>query len=276
MNSLIGAKLSIVTPKPQTTRKRVLGILTDEDSQIIFLDTPGMLKPRYELQKSMMNYVDDSLSSCDIIATMIDATKFSSVERCFPENFFETIKNIKKPKFLIINKVDSVIDKKEILPIINAFNALNIFDEFLPISALKSDSLDILIKIFKQYLPQSEFFYEPDLLSTQPERFFVSEIIRQNIFMSFSEEVPYSTEVIISEFKERQRGKWFISADIIVERPTQKAILIGAKGEKIKSLGEKSRSDIEEHLGMSIFLELFVKVRDNWRDNKSMLKNLGY
>ncbi len=155
-------------------------------------------------------------------------------------------------------------------------NKLGIFDEIIPISALKNQNTDAFINTLKKYLPESPFYYDPDMLSTQPEKFFVSELIREAVLSDYREEVPYSTEIQISEFRERSNGKWYISADIIVERKTQKMIIIGAKGDKIKSLGEKARRSIELHLQRPVYLELFVKVRDKWRNNKSMLKNLGY
>jgi len=155
-------------------------------------------------------------------------------------------------------------------------NKLGIFDEIIPISALKNQNTDAFINTLKKYLPESPFYYDPEMLSTQPEKFFVSELIREAVLSDYREEVPYSTEIQISEFRERINGKWYISADIIVERKTQKMIIIGAKGDKIKSLGEKARRSIELHLQRPVYLELFVKVRDKWRNNKSMLKNLGY
>ncbi len=276
MNALMGTKLSIVTPKPQTTRKRVLGIYTDEDTQIVFHDTPGILKPKYEMQKTMMEYVDDSMRDADVIAVLLDLDKCKEPANYFHPDFLTNLKNLNKPKLLILNKLDTKKDRKEVLPIIIPFNEMGIFDEIIPMSALKSNNIDTFIEVAKKYLPEGVFYYDPEMLSTQPQRFFVSEMIREHIFKSFGDEVPYSTEVNILEFKERESGKWFISADVIVERDSQKKIIIGKGGQKIKSIGEKARADIEEHLGLPIYLELFVKVRKDWRDKKGMLKSFGY
>lgn len=275
LNSILGDKLSIVTDKPQTTRKQVLGIRSDKNNQVIFLDTPGLLKPRYEMQRSMMRYVNDSLETADIITIIWDLEKdkdkFDLLDRRF-----EFLGKIKKPKILLLNKIDTYDNIKEILPIIAKASEKGIFDEIIPISAIKNASVDEYLEVLKKYLPESPFYYDPELLSTQSERFFVSELIRENIFKRFREEIPYSTEVSIVEFKEREEGKWFISADIIVEKGSQKGILIGKKGAKIKEIGEVSRKAIEEHLQMPVFLELFVKVREKWRDKPNMLKNMGY
>ncbi len=276
MNSIIGAKLSIITPKPQTTRKKVLGIYTENNSQIVFLDTPGILKPKYEMQKSMMGFVDSALQSSDVIAVILDVLRINLDKLAFPKIIQEALSQTKIPIILILNKVDLLEDKKVILPAMQYYNSLGLFKEVIPISALESDNTDALINVFLKYIPENEFYYDEDLLSIHPQKFFVSEIIRENIFMEFQEEIPYSSEVYIVEFRENKNGKWFISAEIIVERDTQKAIIIGKNGSKLKEVGEKSRLAIEEHLQQEIYLELFVKVRHKWRNNKSNLKFYGY
>jgi len=275
MNKIVGAKLSIVTPKPQTTRKKVLGIYTGESTQMVFLDTPGILKPRYEMQKSMMDYVDSAMDEADIIAVIVDVEKYAK-GKYFPLGFKSALKNLNKPKIAIINKIDTAADRKEILPVMGDLLTEEIFDEIVPISALNETNIAELISVLEERLPEGPFFYEADLISSQPERFFVAELIRERVFTLFEDEVPYSTEVNIIEFKERENGKWYISADIIVERDTQKRIIIGSKGEKIKEIGQSARLEIEEHVGLEIFLNLFVKVRKDWRDNKGMLKSFGY
>jgi len=276
LNSILGMKLSIVTPKPQTTRKKVLGIHNTENEQIIFLDTPGILKPKYEMQKSMMSYVNNSISDADILLVILDLGKYKSLDQYFDEIFLNYLKKSEKPKILAINKIDNFKDVKNVLPIIRDVSKLGIFNEIIPISALKNENIENLLKVLVKFLPDSEFYFDPDTLSIQNERFFVSELIRENVFKKYSQELPYSTEVHIAEFKEREKGKWYISAEIIVERKSQKIIIIGQKGEKLKSIGLKSREAIEEHLGKEIYLELFVKVRDNWRDNKNLLSSYGY
>lgn len=276
VNALLGAKLSIVTSKPQTTRKKVLGIFTSKNLQIIFLDTPGIVKPKYELHRSMMGYVDESIDDADMLLLLVDLDKYKDTETYFPDGLLEKLKNIAKPIVLVLNKIDLLKDVKEVLPIIAELSEMNIFSDFISVSALKEAQTEELIGIMEKYIPKSPFFYDPELLSTQPERFFVSEIIREHIFKYYKQEIPYSTEVNIAEFKERGKGKWYISADIIVERATQKGIMIGANGSKIKKVGEKARAEIEEHLEMPVFLELFVKVREKWRNDKNLLKSYGY
>lgn len=274
LNSLIGSKLSIITPKPQTTRKRVIGIYSVDDTQIVFIDTPGILKPRYEMQKIMMNYVHESVNESDLLLYLIDVKDL--MESDFPGYAIDLMKSFSNPKIIILNKVDLVKDKKQILPIMGKIIKLGLFTDVIPLSALENDNTDILINLIKKHIPEAPFYYDPELLSTQPQRFFVSELIRENIFNLFKDEIPYSTEVQIVEFKERSAGKWFISAEIYVERDSQKRIIIGAGGCKIKEIGEKSRMEIENHLELEVYLELFVKVRANWRDDKSRLSSMGY
>lgn len=276
MNSIIGTKLSIVTPKPQTTRKPVLGIYTTDEVQMVFFDTPGVLQPKYELQRTMMNYITEAISDADVVLVLVDVSEYKPGSDFFPKNFLKGLEQSGKPLILALNKIDLLKNVKNVLPIIEDFRKKEIFDEYIPMSALKETSVSELLKVIESKLPESPFFFDSEELSTQSERFFVSEIIREHIFRQFQQEVPYSTEVNILEFKERTKGKWYILADIIVERATQKAIIIGAKGSSIKRIGEKARKDIEEHLQMPVFLELFVKVRDKWRDDKNMLKSFGY
>lgn len=276
MNAILGIKLSIVTPKPQTTRKQVLGIHSDDTNQIVFIDTPGILNPKYEMQKFMMEYVASALESADAIIFIVDIKKYKAELDEHSLNFLQAADKTGKPIIAILNKIDLYEDVKNTLPIIKYYSELNIFSEIVPISALKQTYIDDLIATLAKYIPKNDFYFDADDVSTQNERFFVSEIIREQLFLSYSEEIPYSTEVIISQFREKAMGKWFIAADILVERKSQKIILIGRNGEKIKSVGEKARKSIEEHLEKPVYLELFVKVRDNWRNNKGMLKSLGY
>lgn len=276
MNSIIGEKLSIVTPKPQTTRKKVLGIHSTDDTQIVFFDTPGILKPRYEMHSAMMGYVEEALTSADVIMAIVDLERYEINKPYFHSSTLQSMKDSGKPVILVLNKVDTFEDKKSVLPIMSKFLAEGIFTEVVPISALESDNVPELVALITKYLPEHEFYYDPELISIQPQRFFVAEIIREHVFTNYEQELPYSTEVNIVEFKERETGKWYIHAEIVVERDTQKRIIIGEKGSGIKSLSESSRIDIERHLDMDIYLELFVKVREKWRNNKNMLKGFGY
>ncbi|MBI5326115.1 MAG: GTPase Era [Ignavibacteriae bacterium] len=276
INAILKTKLSIVTPKPQTTRKNILGILSSDNSQIIFVDTPGFIKPRYELQKSLVNNIIESVQGTDLILVLFEVSDKEKIEFFKTSDLFKLIKEQNKPVFLLITKIDQLKDIKEVLPMIAEFNQLILFKEIIPITALKNANIDELINTIERYLPESPFLFDKDIISTQNDRFFVSEIIREKIFFCYGDELPYSTEISINEFKEREKGKWFISADIIIERDSQKKIIIGKKGEKLKSVGESARQSIESFLNHSVFLELFVKVRPKWRDNKSVLKSLGY
>ncbi|MFA5511135.1 MAG: GTPase Era [Candidatus Kapaibacterium sp.] len=274
LNAILGTKLSIVTPKPQTTRKRILGIHTQDDTQIVFLDTPGILNPKYTMQQIMMEYVDGAVSESDVIVALIDLKHYSI--HGIDSALKDIINNSGKPVIAAVNKTDTLKDRKEILPVIADLSQSMMFKEIVPISALKNMNVDELITTIEKYLPEHDFYYDAELLSTQNERFFAAELIRENIFMLTKEELPYSTEVSILEFKEREVGKWYIHAEIIVERDSQKRIIIGSGGKLIKEIGERSRVMIEEFLQQGVFLELFVKVRSNWRDSKSRLKSFGY
>lgn len=276
LNVILGTKLSIVTPKPQTTRKNVVGIYTKDNVQIIFIDTPGIITPNYELQASMMKNVDESLSGTDIITVITDVSKISKKFDKFEKLILKKIQTINQPKIVLLNKIDLLKDIKQTLPIIDKIEKYKIFNDIIPISSIYASNIDRYLDAVIKYLPENPFMYEPELLSTENQRFFVSEIIREVLFNELKEEVPYSTEVMINSFKERENGKWFISADIIVERDSQKVIILGAKGFKLKKIGIKARAAIEAHLGKEIFLKLFVKVRPKWRNNKSFLKSLGY
>lgn len=276
LNSILGLKISIVTPKPQTTRKRVLGIYSEEECQMIFLDTPGMISPKYEMQQAMMRFVTEALEEADIVLVMADMSKYQNFDSYFNPKYLKALASSRKPKILALNKVDMLEDRNSVLPFMAELSGKGIFDEVIPISAYRDQNVDALVRLLKNYLPESPLLFDPDELSTQTQRFFVSEIIREKIFMLYQQEVPYSCEVSIVEFKERAAGKWYISAEIIAERDSQKGIIIGAKGAKLKELSEKARKEIETFLQQEVFLELFVKVRADWRDNKNYLKSFGY
>jgi GTPase len=273
LNTLLDQKISIVTNKPQTTRQRVLGILSKEDAQIIFLDTPGLLKPKYLLHKEMVKHAENALVDADIILVMTDAASKPELPDEVRMRVLPLCKV--KPVFLVINKVDKA-NKAELLPIIQAFAQGKQFKEIIPISALKRDNLDALLKTLIQYLPEHEAFYPKDIVSEYPERFFVAEFIREKLFEKYREEIPYSTAVEIREFKEREAGKTLINADIIVERESQKGIVIGKKGEALKEIGTEARREIENFLQHEVFLELHVKVREKWRESETIIRQLGY
>ena len=223
----------------------------------------------------MMRFLNESLDAADVISVIWNLEKDGDNTDLLSTKF-EFLKNYKAPKVLILNKIDTYKDAKGVLPVIAKFQELEIFADIIPISALKAANTDALIRIFESHLPESDFYYPTDIISTLNERFFVSELIREKIFEQLKEELPYSTEVTITQFKEREAGKWFISADIIVEKDSQKGIMIGKGGTMLKRIGAMARKDIEAHLQMPVFLELFVKVRDNWREKPNMLRSLGY
>ena len=275
-NKLLGEDLSIITSKPQTTRKRVLGILTEEDYQIIFLDTPGILDPKYLMQKKLSEYIVSAVKDADILVFIITLKNVDKEIKIFEDEKmrgFVSAKNRKK--ILVINKID-LSNEKIVNKAITAFDEMKIFDRIIPISALESYNLESLKDALLEYLPVHPKFYPDDQLTDEPEKFFVSEKIREKILDIYHDEIPYSVEVAIEEFKERERGKDYISAVIIVERESQKPIILGKKGETIKKLGNAARSSIERFLMREIYLELRVKVSENWRKDENALKRFGY
>jgi len=276
MNALLGERLSIVTNKPQTTRKRVLGILSDENYQIIFLDTPGILDPIYLLQRKLLDYINNSVKNADVIIVMIDIIKDANGNKTLNDKRMKQIlERDKKPKILLINKIDKS-DEASIKVLTKKFETTNYFEKIIPISAIKNFNIDSVLNAIIEYLPEGPKYFPDDQITDEPERFFVSEIIREKIFENYKEEIPFSTEVLIEEFKERERGKDYISASIIVERETQKPIIIGKRGEAIKKVGKIAREAIENFLQREVFLELRVKVRPKWRNDNRMLKSFGY
>jgi GTP-binding protein Era len=271
LNSMLGQDVSIVTPKPQTTRNKILGIYTKDDVQIIFADTPGILKPVYRLQDFMKHETESSFLETDIIIFVIDSSKYKSDE--VKEITHKYSKEFREHKiFCLLNKID-LITKEDVLHIIDDVSKLYKFDEIIPVSAKKKFNLTELFSVIIKYLPENEFYFDDDIIATQPEKFFVSELIRKQVLKLYKEEVPFGVFIDIDEFKEREKGKDYIRASIILEKESQKKILIGTGGSMIKLLGERSRKEIEEFLGNQVFLELFVKVRKNWKNDEAFLRN---
>ena len=275
LNSLIQQKISIVTDKPQTTRHKILGILSTKQYQIIFLDTPGIIKPKYLLQEAMMRFASSAVEDADVVLLLVDAQKVK--EKNYEKNneAVEKIKSANKTTFLVVNKID-LLKKEEVLPMLVELQVLFPFDEIIPLSAITGFNTSELVSTIAKYLPEHPPYYDTEIVSDAQERFFVGEIIREKIFEQFKKEVPYSTTVDIVKFTEREANKHFISADIIVERDSQKGILIGKQGQTLKRLGSTARKSIEEFIGHEVFLELHVKVRSNWRENPNWLSRLGY
>jgi len=276
MNALIGERLSIITNKPQTTRKRILGILNAANYQIIFLDTPGILNPEYLLQERMLEYVFQSVKDSDVILVMIDVDSDPGGSKTFSdERVKEILKENNHKKILLLNKID-LSNQSDIEKLINQFSEKSNFEKVIPISAKEGFNLETVIDTIVELLPEHPKYFPEDQITDENERFFVTEIIREKVFERYRDEIPYSTEVLIAEFKERENAKDYISAEIVVEKETQKPIILGAKGEAIKNLGQSARKEIENFLQREVYLELRVKVREKWRSNPNMLKNFGY
>ena len=269
LNTLIGEKLAIVSHKVQTTRHRIKAILTGPDHQIIFSDTPGIIEPKYKLHEKMMQAVKGSLEDADLALLITDARENPEESHLI----FSSLR-LKVPALVILNKADAVNDE-DINKATNFFKEQAYCKEVIVISALKKKGIDKLLAVIIEMLPEGAPFYEGDDISDLPTKFFVSELIREKIFLLYGEEIPYHATVLVQEFKEKTT-LIKIGADIIVQRDTQKGIILGEGGKMIKQLGTLARKDIEEFLDSKVFLELFVKVRPKWRDNEMQLKEYGY
>lgn len=277
MNALVGERMSIITNKPQTTRHRIIGILSGEDFQMVLSDTPGVVeKPAYKMHQAMNSFVQSTFEDADLMLLVTDVLE----EYKAGDQLLEQLRRQTSiPMFIILNKIDLVDEAK--LEELKTFWAEQLpHAQVITISALKKINTDLLLSTLKENLPEGPEYYPKDQLTDRPERFFVSEIIREKIMTLYHQEIPYATQVIIEEFKEDQTvgGKEIarISATIFVERDTQKSILIGKNGVSIKKLGMEARLDMEKFLEKKVFLELFVKVKDNWRNDDFLLKQFGY
>ncbi len=269
LNALMGEKLAIVSPKVQTTRHRIKGILTNENYQVIFSDTPGIIEPKYKLHEKMMQAVKSSLEDADVALLIVDIKDDLSQA----DEIFSSL-HLKVPALVVLNKTD-VSDAATIEKAIAFFSEKKYCKKVVEISALRNKGVTELLEVILSMLPDGEPFYVDDNLSDLPMKFFVSEMIREKIFYLYSEEIPYSATVLVQEFKEKTTLTK-ISADIIVQRETQKGIVLGHEGKMIRQLGTLARKDIEEFIGRKVFLELFVKVRPKWRDNELQLREYGY
>ena len=269
MNQILGTKLSIATHKAQTTRHQIVGIHSDDNSQIIFLDTPGIINPRYKLQKAMMHFVQKAEKEADLILFIVD---INSSE--IPEFVFKELKRFQKSVFLVINKVDKS-NEDSILETVKYLNDKFQFSNTLQISALENTGINVLLTSIKKQLLPGPPFYPKDELSDHPTRFFVSELIREQLFLQYHEELPYSATVEVIQYEERSDLD-YINAEVIVNRTSQKGMIIGKHGTAIKKLGIESRKSIQEFIDRKVFLDLHVKVREKWREKENMVRNLGY
>ncbi len=270
MNRLVGEKLSIITPKSQTTRHRIIGIVNKPEYQIVYSDTPGVLRPNYKLQEHMLNFSLSALDDADVLLYVTDV-----VEKIDKNNEFLTkVQKLEMPVLLLINKIDET-NQTELENLVDTWKELLPNAEIYPISALNNFNLDMIQKRILELLPQSPPYFEKDALTDKPARFFVTEIIREKALQIYQKEVPYSIETVVEEFKEDDEFIR-IRAIIMVERDTQKGIVIGHKGESLKRLGTLARKDIERFFEKKVFLQLYVKVEKDWRNRDNMLKAFGY
>jgi len=270
LNRLVGEKVSIVTNKPQTTRHVVKGIVTTAEGQVVFIDTPGVHKPIHRMNEHMMKSVRDSMNDADIVALIVDC----SVPYGRGDEFtLELVQGAKTKKFLLLNKID-LIAKKNVLPIIDRYSKLASFDEVIPISARSGDNVDTCVAEIMKHLPEGPMFYPSEQISDQHERSIAGEMIREKVILLTEEELPFSTAVVIDRFEE-EPSLCRLYATIFVERESQKGIVIGRGGEKLKEIGTAARKDLEVFLGRKVFLDLHVKLKKGWRDDDGTLRTLG-
>lgn len=274
MNKLVGEKYSIISNKPQTTRNTIQTILTKENCQIIFLDTPGIHKPKHQLGEYMVKVAEDTLNQVDLVLFMINPDGEVSTGDKF---ILDQFKNLKTPVILVINKID-IVDKERIYKTIESFNKMYQFIETVPVSALSGENSDELLKVIIDKLPEGPKYFPDDMVTDQPEKFIIAEIIREKVLQLLEQEVPHGTAVEIIQMREQQTNKDImnISAVIYCEKETHKGIIIGKSGLMLKKIGSLARGDIEKLMGTKVFLELWVKVKKDWRDNPLSLKNFGY
>lgn len=272
MNHLIGQKIAIMSDKPQTTRNKIHGVYTTNDTQIVFLDTPGIHKPQSKLGNYMMQTAESALKEVEAALFLIDASEGLGGGDRF---IIEQLKKVKTPVFLVMNKIDKVLPE-QLLPMITQYNELFEFAEIIPISALQGNNVNTLIEQLSRYMPEGPQYYPADQITDHPEQFVVSELIREKILHMTREEIPHSIAVTIEDMKVQDNGVVYIGAVIFVERDSQKGIIIGKRGELLKEVGKQARKDIEALLGSRTFLELWVKVKKDWRNQERVLKDLGF
>jgi len=270
MNSLVGEKLSIITSKAQTTRHRILGIVNGDDFQIVYSDTPGILKPKYKLHEAMMSYVNIALTDADVILYITDVTKKPGNEK----EYTEKIRQSGIPVIVVVNKID-LSTQPHLEKIVESWHLLFPDSSIIPVSAINKFNIDILLKAILKLLPYGQPYFPKDQLTDKYERFFASEILREKILVSYNKEVPYSVEAEVESFRE-EGGVLKIRALIHVARESQKGIIIGHKGSMLKRVGTAARHDMEDFFGRKVFLELYVKVSKDWRDKPLMLRKFGY
>ena len=272
-NGLIGEKIAIMSDRPQTTRNKIMCILNTENAQIMFLDTPGIHKPHHKLGEYMVRTAESTLKEVDVILFVIDVSE----KRGAGENYIlELLQKVKTPVILVANKIDKLQDKSKLFNIINEYTALYNFAAVVPVSALEDKEFPGLVEEITKHLPEGSDYFPDDMITDQPERVIAAEMIREKVLLSTRDEVPHSIAVEVDEFKVRENEDVYIRATIFVERDSQKGIVIGAKGSLLKKIGQQARRDIEALLGCKVFLELWVKVKADWRNKDKALKQFGY
>ena len=270
MNLLVGEHISIATFKAQTTRHRIMGIVNTEESQIVFSDTPGVLKPNYKLQESMLAFSESALVDADVLLYMTDVVEKADKN----SEFLDKVAKMKVPVLVIINKID-LTDEENLVKLVESWHEKLPNAEIIPISAATSFGVKTVLKRVNELIPESPPYFEKDQLTDKPARFFVSEIVREKILLNYDKEIPYSVEVVVEQFRENH-SRIVINAVIYVERESQKGILIGHEGQALKRVAIEARKDLERFFGKKIFMELFVKVDKDWRSSDRELKNFGY
>lgn len=272
LNRLVGEKIAAVSNKPQTTRHRIKGIVTRDNGQVVFVDTPGIHRPGYLLNRRMMAAVHDAILSVDVVVMMRDA----SVSTGNGDRFvLDLVKKSAKPALLVLNKIDKLRDKKKLLPLIDFYAGEYDFAEIIPLSALTGDAVELLLGKIIEHLPEGDPIFPEDEITDQPLRTLASEIVREKILAATGEEIPYISAVVTENWDESDPEQTRISCAIFVERPSQKGIIIGAGGKKIKKIGTRARIDIETLIGKPVYLQLFVKVKPGWRDHEAALDEMG-
>ena len=272
LNRIVGQKVAIMSDVPQTTRNKIQGVVTSDDSQIVFIDTPGIHKPQTRLNDFMLKSAYSTFNEVDLVLFMVNAAE----KRGAGDNFIlEKLKNLRTPKFLVINKIDQV-KPEELLKIIMDYTSDNEFNEVIPISAIQGNNVDEMMVTIKKYMPEGPQFYPDDQVTDHPEYFVVSEFIREKILQLTKEEVPHSVAVVVESMLRNEDDKVHVHATIIVDRTSQKGIITGKGGKMLKEIGVRARRDIEAMLGDKIYLELWVKVQKDWRDKQSYLQDYGY
>ncbi|MFZ0370356.1 MAG: GTPase Era [Halobacillus sp.] len=273
MNRVIGEKIAIMSDKPQTTRNKIQGVMTDKESQIVFIDTPGIHKPKHKLGDYMVNVAENTLNEVDAILFMINAEEGYGRGDQF---IIDRLQRVNQPVFLIINKIDQV-HPDQLLPLIEQYKEKLDFEEIIPISALEGNNVNHMLEVLKGHLPAGPQFYPEDQITDHPERFVISEFIREKVLHLTHEEIPHSIAVVIEGIEPREnKNAVYIQAAIIVERKSQKGIIIGKQGSMLKEIGKRARHDIESLLGSKVFLELWVKVQKDWRNRQVQLSDFGY